>query len=315
VIPEKVHLVTASAGAKLRYLIVAFIHAFKPCELIICGHINLLPLAALMARFKRVPLVLQVHGIDVWRPVPSARRWLSCIDAIWSVSSVTRDRMNEWANLPLSRYTVIPNTLHFEHYGLAPRREDLLEQYGFKGRKVIVSMGRLASCEQYKGFDELLDAMPALIAHEPSLGYLIIGDGDDRQRLEARVKSMGLSDHVRFTGYVDGDEKADHLRLGDVFAMPGKGEGFGIVYLEAMACGIPVVGSRLDGSREALLDGKLGELVNPEDSASLLNGILKALVKPLQIPEGLDHFFWENYTQRIKDAFMNVIKNRSINRD
>ena len=74
---------------------------------------------------------------------------------------------------------------------------------------------------------------------------------------------MGLSDRVIFTGYIPESEKIAHYNLADVYVMPSTGEGFGIVLLEAVACGVPVVGSRVDGSREALLDGQLGRLVDP----------------------------------------------------
>ncbi|PWT74379.1 MAG: glycosyltransferase, partial [Chloroflexi bacterium] len=83
--------------------------------------------------------------------------------------------------------------------------------------------------------------------------------------------------NVVFAGAIPEAEKVDYYNLADAFVMPGRGEGFGIVYLEALACGVPVVGSILDGSKEALLDGKLGQLVNPNDPASIRNGITQAL--------------------------------------
>ena len=310
--PHKIRFVTASAGGKLHYVAITLAQCLKPFDLIICGHINLLSLAAFIAKTKRVPLVLQVHGIDVWQPVETVQRWLAQIDGVWAVSTITRDRMNDWANLPLSKYAVIPNTIHLEHYGLAPKRLDLLDQYGLKDRKVIVALGRLSSVEQYKGFDEIMEVIPSLVEHEPSLAYLILGDGDDRQRLEQKAKTLGIAERVRFAGYVDEQDKADHLRLGDVFAMPGRGEGFGIVYLEAMACGIPVVASRLDGSREALRDGMLGTLVNPDDLSSVQEGLLSALAQPRQIPPGLDYFEWNNFAQRVNTSLREVLSGNSM---
>jgi glycosyltransferase involved in cell wall biosynthesis len=84
--------------------------------------------------------------------------------------------------------------------------------------------------------------------------------------------------------------------------MPGRGEGFGIVYLEAMACGIPVVGSLLDGSRDALKNGELGQLVNPNDPASLKQGLLQALQQPKSIPTGLADFAWHAFAERIRQT-------------
>jgi phosphatidyl-myo-inositol dimannoside synthase len=306
-IPAKVNFKAESAGSKRRYLQALFAQLSKPCDLVICGHINLLPLATAYSLIKRVPLVLQVHGIDVWQPPKAMHRLcVQLATAVWSVSSVTRDRMNEWAKLPLERYTVIHNTIHLERYGMAPKRPDLLQRYGLQGKKVILTLARLDSRERYKGIDEILDVMPSLLKQVPSLCYLIAGDGDDKDRLAAKAQQLGVADQVIFAGYVPEADKADLLRLADVFAMPGRGEGFGIVYLEAMACGVPVVGSLLDGSRDALKNGELGQLVNPDDTASLRQGLLRTLATPKQIPEGLSHFAWPQYAQRIRQAVKNA---------
>lgn len=302
-IPPKVNFVVGAAGSKRRYLQALAAQVTQPCQLVICGHINLLPLAAAISLLKRVPLVLQVHGIDVWQAPKALRRLcMRQVSAVWSVSSYTRERMNTWAKLPASRYTIIPNTIHPERFGMAPKRRDLLQRYGLQGKKVILTLARLDSRERYKGIDEILEALPSLLQQEPSLCYLIAGDGDDQPRLAAKARELGVGEHVVFAGYVPEADKADLLRLADVFAMPGRGEGFGIVYLEAMACGIPVVGSLLDGSRDALKNGELGQLVNPDDSESVKDGLLNALQVPKQIPAGLKDFAWPAFALRIVKA-------------
>jgi glycosyltransferase involved in cell wall biosynthesis len=85
----------------------------------------------------------------------------------------------------------------------------------------------------------------------------------DRRCLQEKARSLGVHGRVVFAGYVPESEKADHYRLADAYVMPGRGEGFGIVYLEALACGVPVVASEVDGSREAVREGALGILVDP----------------------------------------------------
>lgn len=309
-VPAKVNFVARAAGSKRRYLQALAAQLFTPCQLVVCGHINLLPLATAASMLKRVPLVLQVHGIDVWQPPKVLHRLcMRRVTVVWTVSNFTRERMNTWARLPASRYTVIPNTIHLERYGMAPKRSDLLQRYGLQGKKVILTLARLDARERYKGIDEILQALPSLLQQEPGLCYLIAGDGDDQQRLAAKARDLGVADRVIFAGYVPEAEKADMLRLADVFAMPGRGEGFGIVYLEAMACGIPVVGSLLDGSRDALKNGELGQLVNPDDPASLKAGLLQALQSPQQIPHGLAAFAWPTFFKRITQAIASVTKN------
>ena len=114
----------------------------------------------------------------------------------------------------------------------------------------------------------------------PDLVYLIAGDGDDRSRLESKTRALGLDSHVVFAGYITEEEKAAHYRLADAFVMPGHGEGFGIVYLEAMACGITVVASKADASREAVCNGELGIFVDPKNPEELRDGILNLLAQP-----------------------------------
>ena len=304
-IPAKVSFKDEAAGSKARYLWALAAEGVKPCDLVICGHINLLPLAAAISLVKRAPLVLQVHGIDVWQ-VPNALRrgCIKRVSAVWSVSTFTRDRMNAWAKLPLNLYTITPNTIRPERYGMAPKRPDMLQRYGLQGKKIILTLARLDPRERYKGVDEIIEALPALLIQQPDLCYLVAGDGDDKARLVAKAKSLGVAERVVFTGYVPEAEKADLLRLADVFAMPGRGEGFGIVYLEAMACGVPVVGSLLDGSRDALKNGELGQLVSPDDPSSLEAGLLKALQMPKLIPSGLHDFAWPAFTSRVAQAVL-----------
>ena len=308
-IPGKVRFLQQAAGSKARYIRVAMREARKDYDLVICGHINLLPLAVLLNLHIRAPLALMVYGIDVWQsPYLLARYWLKKVNAVWSISAVTRDRMNAWAKLPESNYALLPNAIHLERYGMAEKPADLLERYKLGHCKLIMTLARLPGAERYKGVDEVLENMPALLEGEPTLKYLVAGDGDDRPRLEAKAKSLSLAERVIFTGMVSEADKAGLFRLADAFVMPGRGEGFGFVFLEALACGIPAVGSKIDGSREALRDGLLGELVDPADGESIRQGILKALAKPKGIPEGLNYFAWSAFAQRVAAAVRPLLK-------
>jgi phosphatidylinositol alpha-1,6-mannosyltransferase len=276
-------------------------------DLVICGHVNLLPLAHYLNLRLRAPMVLLGYGIDVWSPPPDgARRMVASLDAVWVISAITRERMNEWAKLPDSRYVLMPNAIHLERYGVGAPGAEIVERHGLRGRKVIMTLARLSSFERYKGIDEVLEVLPGLVREEPTLTYLIAGDGDDRDRLERKCVELGVRDHVVFTGFVREHEKADYFRAADAFVMPGRGEGFGFVFLEALACGIPVVGSQVDGSREALRDGELGQLVDPSDPASVAAGILKALAQPREVPPGLSYFAWPRFRDRVAGAVQSL---------
>jgi glycosyltransferase involved in cell wall biosynthesis len=112
---------------------------------------------------------------------------------------------------------------------------------------------------------------------------------------------------VIFAGRILESEKVAHYRLADAYVMPSRGEGFGIVYLEALACGIPVVGSKVDGSREALRDGKLGLLVDPGNPDEIKTAIRAALQKPRgQVVAGLDYFSYASFQQRCRELLQKL---------
>ena len=154
----------------------------------------------------------------------------------------------------------------------------------------------------------VLEALPLLKDTIPGVVYLVAGDGTDRPRLEAKARSLGVEDDVVFTGYIAEEEKADHYRLADVFVLAGRGEGFGTVLLEAMACGVPVVASKLDGSAEAVRGGELGALVDPGEPEDLTRGILEALARPRGVvPRGLGYFSYENFARRCHEFLDRVL--------
>ncbi len=111
----------------------------------------------------------------------------------------------------------------------------------------------------------VIEALPRIRARIPGVHYVLVGEGEDRSRIELRVRELGLERSVTLAGAVPDAELPDYYGLCTAFAMPSKREGFGIVYLEAMACGKPAIAGDRDGARDALLDGELGVLVDPDD--------------------------------------------------
>jgi glycosyltransferase involved in cell wall biosynthesis len=165
-----------------------------------------------------------------------------------------------------------------------------------------MTLARLDARERCKGIDETLVALPRLLRDHPAITYLVCGDGTDRARLEAKARSLGLgADRVVFAGYVPESEKADHYRLADCFLLTGWCEGFGIALLEAQACGIPVVASVLDGSREALVDREQGISVDPRDPLELAAGIERALARSRGVaPPDIERFSFRTFESRVQ---------------
>jgi phosphatidyl-myo-inositol dimannoside synthase len=145
-------------------------------------------------------------------------------------------------------------------------------------------VARLESSEQYKGYDQILRALPTIRAQIPDVHYILVGKGSDRPRIEQTIADLKLQDCVTLAGFIPDEELCDHYNLCDVFAMPSKGEGFGIVYLEALACGKPTLGGDRDGAIDALCNGELGVLVNPDDVDVIAQTLSQMLQKTYPHP-------------------------------
>ncbi len=301
-IPAKVDWRTAAAGGLRAYLAESLrVIAAQRFDLVIAAHIRLLPAAYAAALAAGAPLWLFIYGIDAWEKPRNpllavlARR----CDKVVSISRVTTERFQSWAHLPADRCSLLPCTVDLDRFRPGPRDEALAARYGIEGRRVLFTFGRLVSEQRAKGMDGVMQALPRLAAEYPDLVYLIGGDGPDRPRLAARAKALGVADRVVFAGRIAEEEKVAHYRLADAYVMPSRGEGMGIVILEALAAGVPAMASAKDGSREALLDGKLGPLVDPDDEESVIAGIRAVLARPRGRPEGLGYFSLESFRRRM----------------
>jgi phosphatidyl-myo-inositol dimannoside synthase len=305
-IPEFVVYERFAALGKAAFLsrLLAHTRRGRWVDLVICGHIHLLPAAWLLARLRGARLALIIHGIEAW--TPSRKRlvnWLAHrVDALIAVSKYSAERFIRWSEWSMDQAFILPNCVDLDRFRPQPRDARLVERYGLQSSKVILTVGRLVSTERYKGFDQVIELMPQLTMRLANVKYVVVGDGDDRCRLIEKVEAMGLSSCVIFTGYIPESEKPGHYNLADVYVMPSRGEGFGIVLLEALACGIPVVGSRADGSRETLLDGRLGHLVDPGDAHRLTETITAILEHEpsRQRIDAIETFSPQKFNERVK---------------
>lgn len=293
--PAQVH--QFSPRGKWRYPFSALWLAARrgPFDAVFCGHLNLAPLAAIVARGLGVPLWLQLHGVEAWGPltrwqIRAARR----ASLITAVSRYTRRHFLKAAPIDLHRIRILPNTVD-EGFAPGPPRADLLERLDLTGKTVILTVGRLAADERRKGHDKIIRALPAIVPAHPDVSYLIVGTGDDRPRLEALATELGIADHVRFAGHVAADQLADHYRLAKAFVMPSLQEGFGIAFLEAAACGLALIGGNRDGGSDALADGTIGLTIDPENSDQLVAAIMTALVGAAPDPAQVRRYAFENF--------------------
>lgn len=261
---------------------------------------NAAPFAALLARTLRRPLWLQAHGIESWQRRDAVYRWaVRQARLVTCVSRYTRTRLLEWSDADPSSVRVLPNTNRVA--GKAARKPDsAVQRHGLEGRRVILTVGRLSAAERYKGHDRVISALPLVVKRVSNASYLIVGSGDDADRLKRLAAEKGVADRIVFAGQVSDAEMTDYFDAADVFAMPSTGEGFGIVFLEAAAAGLPVIGCGRDGSRDALADGRLGTMITPEDG----EGLAAALVAGLEgrLPSGEEavrRFAFRNFSRHV----------------
>ena len=245
---------------------------------------HVVPIAA-----RRDPIVISIHDlggrhtrrgpIGRWRV--RRRYGLDLARVITVISDDTRRRVAALApRAPIS--LVYPGTDTRWFRPDEPLRERTRERLGLTGHPVLLTVSRLAAS---KGHVRVIESLPALRARFPGLVYLVVGEGDRRGPLEARAAELGIADAVRFTGRVD-DTRA-YYAASDVFVMPsgraagGKaGEGFGISYVEAGACGLPVIASRSGGGAEIVVDGETGRVIDPNESHALEQAIAGLLADP-----------------------------------
>jgi phosphatidyl-myo-inositol dimannoside synthase len=215
------------------------------------------------------------------------------------VSRYTRRRLLEWAGIEPARLKILPPTVD-PRFQPGPKPGWLIERHAAGGKKVLMTVSRLAACEQQKGQDRVIRALPGVLLKHPETIYLIVGDGDDRPRLQALATEFGVAEGVQFVGQVASEELPDYFRLADVFVMPSTWEGFGIAFLEAMASGIPVIGGNKDGSLDPLGDGMFGTSIDPENGDELASAICSVLSTAPANADGAIRFKAPAFTQHLQ---------------
>jgi phosphatidylinositol alpha-1,6-mannosyltransferase len=277
---------------------------WRPVDLVFCGHLYMAPLAAAITSLSGARLWLQLHGIECWdRPGLLVQRAAEHAHLITAVSRFTKQRFLSWADVEPQRVRVLPNTVGRE-FTPGPKPRSLVERHGLKGRKVLLTVSRLATKERYKGHDRVIQSLPKVLAHHPEVTYVIVGEGDDRARLETLTETMGVRASVRFVGEIAKRELPDYYRLADLFVMPSTGEGFGIVFLEASAVGLPVIGGNCDGSVDALAEGRIGTLVDPDNVTGLAEAIVAILDRKQRRPNNVvetRRFAMDNFVRHVDD--------------
>jgi glycosyltransferase involved in cell wall biosynthesis len=269
-------------------------------KVVIAGHPNLAPVVrAMQLVLSRLKSAICTHGVEVWQPLPRIRRGaLRKADVVLAPSKYTADHVAADQGVDPARIRVIPWGLDPQFEALAVNATKSSPPVNFPQGQVVLTVGRWRADERYKGMDTLITALPRLLTRWPELQLAAVGDGDDREWLEDLADETGVHRHVHFLSRLSYAELAACYGHCDIFALPSRGEGFGLVYLEAMACGKPVIGGAHGGAPEVIEDGKTGYLVPHGDAAQLATAI-ETLLKDPQLREEMGR----RGRQRVENEF------------
>lgn len=300
-------------GFKIRKLkfIINMVITGAAMDVVILSHINLLMIGSLIKKISpSTKIILLAHGIEVWYPVNKrTRRMMQKCDSILAVSHYTRDTIINIHGISKEKCKVLNNCLDpfLPLPSIHEKKEMLLHKYRFKSSdQILMTLTRLSSKERYKGYDQVLKAIPHLKEKFPCIKYLIAGSFDDEEKLyvDTLVSQLDISDSILMTGYLQDEDLESHFALSSLYVMPSRKEGFGIVFIEAMYYGLPVIAGNIDGSADALLNGELGQLVNPESEKEIADAIARVLENPISYKPDrnllIKNFGYENYRKQLQ---------------
>ena len=250
------------------------------------------PLGLLSKGLRRAgvkEIVALTHGHEVWWskvfPFTLAMKIISRqVNTLTYLGEFTRNAISKSVTKVAAQSMVkIAPGIDTDHFSPQDARE-LRNELGLSEKKVIVSVGRLV---HRKGQDVLIEAMPAIIKDVPDAHLLMIGEGPYRGYLENRVKALGIQESVTFIGRIQYVDLPMYLCVGDLFVMPSRSrlaglevEGLGIVYLEASACGLPVIAGDSGGAPDAVLEGQTGLVVDGTQKSEVASAVVELLLDP-----------------------------------
>ncbi len=307
---------------KIKFTLISLLKVYQ-FEQMILGHINLAIIALLSKLlFPGKKLTIITHGIEVWSK-PSLpwhkKKALMVADEILSVSNFTKQKLISLHGIDPEKIKVFHNAI--DPYFKAPNVESLekpaylLNRYGLKPQdKIMLTITRYNSHEKFKGYDLVLKAMAEMVETVPGIKYIMAGKcgGQEKQRLDTLIAQLDITHLVTFTGFIPEEEITDHYLLADTYIMPSKKEGFGIVFIEAAACGLHVIAGNKDGSTDALLDGKLGSLIDPDNEGEIQEALEHVLTNKATGEEkrslqtmAVNHFGYDVFLRNLKQNLTN----------
>lgn len=297
---------------------------FKP-DLVLCGHANFSFLCYVAARLLGIRYVVFCYGIDVVNLGMFKRVWLRRAEKVVAISRYTRGLLSRGLGVPDEHIEILPPAVDSERFCPALKSEELMSKLGINpGDRVILTVARLSGTERGKGYDKVIAVLPELIRDysehlthsggtvSGTIKYILCGAGDDLPRLRSLIYDSNLDNSVILPGFVPDVDLPKIYNIADVFVMPSTKEGFGIVFVEALLCGKPVVLGNIDGSMDSTMAGGTAIFVNPDSAQDLKNAILRALQMPardqMESYSQISKCFGEDaFTKRFRDLLLKTL--------
>ncbi len=303
-------------GAAKTLFVMNAVKEGKRADVVMISHINLLVAGWLIKKINpSVKIMLMAHGIEIWGELTKHKnKMLSTCDKILSVSNFTLEIIANKHGIPTSKLAVLNNCLdpflNNQINEIANR--NIRNKYGFSIEDIVLlTLTRISAKDRYKGYDGVIKALVNLVAQNKNIKYLLAGgcSNDEKLFIEQLIKENFLENNVVLAGYIPEEELAAHFAMADVYIMPSTKEGFGIVFIEAMYYGVPVIAGNKDGSTDALLNGKLGLLIEPNNASEIELAVKKIIDnKNANIPNHdllLENFGYDSYKKKLEKILSN----------
>ena len=271
------------ARDKSQFALAALRAAGRQPSLVIALHPHLAPIVAAMhLRSRNFRSIVFAHGLEVWHPLGWPRgAALRSSDLVMAPSRDTAQHLIYDQKICVEKVRQLAWGLDPEFEArlrahIPPPLPAMFPEHG----RIILTVGRWDPAERYKGADTLISALPQVLQTVPDAVLVLVGDGEDRPRLEQLARQSGIADHIHFLYGLSQDALFACYAHCDVFALPSRAEGFGMVFLEAMANSKPVIGGAHGGTPDVVEDGVTGILVRHGEIATLSTALVSLLADP-----------------------------------
>jgi len=237
---------------------------------VVCCHAHLAPVARLLA-WRGAHITYVLCGIEAWVPLRATERWALSSGRLVAISAHTVRRF------VIANPSFAAASIEVCHPGIpaCPGRDE----QALPVEQTALIVARMSARERYKGHEELLRVWPRVVAHHPGARLWVVGDGDDRPRLERLAAELGVGSAVLFLGRLSDDEIDRRYRGCAFFVMPSRDEGFGLVFLEAMRAGKACIGGR-GAAEEIIVNGVTGLIVDPSSADDLYMAVVRLFDDP-----------------------------------